>query len=133
MSRSTVDEIHDFHEIVFGDSYDARRRRRLEDANDRVQTEVHALEDALYAEIRRTQGMIVALAEVLADRGVIDRKALAGKLAEPGRAARQATAAAFDATKRSSNACDACGAEVTPSNSYLRGDRRLCSSCYESE
>jgi hypothetical protein len=132
MSRSGTEDVVDFFDIVGGDFetwFTRRRLRRAEDETTALRNDVESVERALFEEVHRTQQMIAVLAETLAERGVIDRAAFQAKLASAAR--KPLRTGASKAT--TSSTCAGCGAAVTPSNSYLRGDRRLCSSCYDSE
>jgi len=131
-SRTTFDELEDFFTTIHGDFdawYARVRTRRAEDDAEKLRRDVESGERALFEHVHRTQKMILALVDVLADRDVIDREAYAAKLSAAMR-----TPSSSGASKGSTKAvCDGCGAEVTPSNSFLRGDRRLCDACYDGE
>lgn len=131
-----LDATIDFFDTLTHDaaSYQTRHRIRralgeAEDAADAVSAlreETRAAHDALADELHRTQRMVAVLAEALASAGVVDRAQLSAKFSAAAAPPRAPTG-----SSASTNRCDGCGAEVTPSTSFLRGGQRLCEGCYE--
>jgi hypothetical protein len=87
------------------------------------------------SEVQRTQKMMAVIVEALVASGAVKREAMLDKLREAraGRGRPLASVLVSTATTKNVGTCDGCGADVTPSSSYLRGDRRLCASCYDAE
>ena len=134
MTRSTFDEYEDFVSRWFEPDFEKwYTRRRLRAVEDRVENDLAASERALFEEIHRTQGMLFALVDALAAKGVVDRAAVLERM-KTVRAGEAKSVAAMNpsrATTTNTTKCDRCGAEVTPKTSFVRGEERLCNDCYD--